>query len=553
MATVLVYQTSKIMKQRILLVLLAILIVGSFFRLWQLGAIPVGPNWDEAAIAYNGWSIWQTRRDEWLARLPLSFRSFGDYKAPLAIYANGVFTTAFGFELWAIRLPFALSGCLSILIFYSLLKFLWSGQTKKKPALLEEALPLLGALFLAFSPWHLLFSRAGFESGLALTELLIATVLLLQLIKSEGVTRGSYLLAVLSAAFFSITFYTYHSAKLMVPLFFVYLLLTTWKSLRTVWRPVAVMLVFMFILLTPFLYDSIRGEGLTRANVTIFAQSTSLVETGKIFVSNTLAQFSPNFLLFAKADSIRHSTGTAGVLTYVVVLLALLGLLSNLPAISKKQPVTDKAARFIFVLAIGWIVSGTLPAVIGLEVPHPNRALLALPGYLLLATIGSKVLWTQLQTLPKVFRSRSTIVLLAALTLIYFGQIGWFLADYFSHYQARSSQAFQDGYIELYQSVWDYLDADKGDPVQQVVITSEYGQPYIYALITGKINPIAYHNGALVQFLFPDQVQLSDLDRENALVVSGKQSGLIDRNHATKIIYSADGEPIFWLFDTRTL
>lgn len=541
------------MKQRILLILLAITIVGSFFRLWQLGVIPAGPNWDEAAIAYNGWSIWQTRRDEWLARLPLSFRSFGDYKAPFAIYANGFFTTVFGFELWAIRLPFALSGCLSIVIFYSLLKFLWSGQTKKNPEVLEEGLPLLGALFLAFSPWHLLFSRAGFESGLALTELLIATVLFLNLIKSASVARMSYVLAVLSASFFSITFYTYHSAKLMVPLFFVFLLFVSRKSLRAVWRPVAVMLVSMFILLTPFLYDSIHGEGLTRANVTIFAQSTSLAETAKIFVSNTLAQFSPNFLLFAKADSVRHSTGTAGVLTYVVALLALLGLLSNLLAIIKKQPATDKAARFIFVLAIGWIVSGTLPAIIGLEVPHPNRALLALPGYLLLATIGSKVLWKQLQTLPKTLRNRFTMVLLVSLSLIYFGQIRWFLSDYFSHYQARSSQAFQDGYIELYQSVWDYLDPEKGEPVQQVVITSEYGQPYIYALITGKINPIAYHNGALVQFLFPDQVQLSDLDRENALVVSGKQSGLIDRTHATKVIYSADGEPMFWLFDTRTL
>ena len=86
-----------------------VVLVGVFFRSISLGSIPSGMTWDEAAIGYNGFAIWQTHRDEWLELMPTSFRSFGDYKAPLAIYLNGLFTAVLGMKLWVVRLPFVLA------------------------------------------------------------------------------------------------------------------------------------------------------------------------------------------------------------------------------------------------------------------------------------------------------------------------------------------------------------------------------------------------------------------------------------------------------------
>ena len=88
-----------------------ILLLATALRFYKLGQVPHGMTWDEAAIGYNGYAVLTTRRDEWLKRFPISFQSFGDYKAPLAIYLNGLFTFVFGMNLWAVRLPFALADC----------------------------------------------------------------------------------------------------------------------------------------------------------------------------------------------------------------------------------------------------------------------------------------------------------------------------------------------------------------------------------------------------------------------------------------------------------
>ena len=74
------------------IVFLGILLLASILRFYQLGNIPRGMSWDEVAIGYNGYGIATVRRDEWLNRLPITFKSFGDFKAPLAIYINALFT-----------------------------------------------------------------------------------------------------------------------------------------------------------------------------------------------------------------------------------------------------------------------------------------------------------------------------------------------------------------------------------------------------------------------------------------------------------------------------
>ena len=54
------------------LLIIVILIFASYIRFYKLAQVPAGMTWDEAAIGYNGFSIWKVRRDEWLHFLPIS-------------------------------------------------------------------------------------------------------------------------------------------------------------------------------------------------------------------------------------------------------------------------------------------------------------------------------------------------------------------------------------------------------------------------------------------------------------------------------------------------
>jgi len=156
-----------------LLVLIFVFFAGSL-KFYKLGQIPSGMTWDEAAIAYNGFAIASVHRDEWLEFMPVSFRSFGDYKAPLAIYLNGLFTSVFGLNLWAIRLPFALAGCLTTIGGILLVWLLVKNKVICLKFLSLSQATALASIFWSFSPWHLLFSRVGFESGMALCQLVWA-------------------------------------------------------------------------------------------------------------------------------------------------------------------------------------------------------------------------------------------------------------------------------------------------------------------------------------------------------------------------------------------
>ena len=543
MAAVLVTKKTPIMKIASKLPLLFIVLIAGLLRFWQLGNIPAGPNWDEAAIGYNGWSVWQTRRDEWLERLPISFRSFGDYKAPLAIYANGLFTSLLGLNVWVIRLPFALSGVLGVVCFYYLISNLLALKQKQKSYSSSKWLAVIGSATLAISPWHILFSRVGFESGLALTEVILATTLLLLSVQKKWPRWQVSGLQITSGLIFASTFYTYHSAKVMVPIFLIFLLFLLQRSKLLSIKHGFLYLSGIIVAIIPFILDSLLGEGLARASVTIFAQALSFPDLITTLVQNILAHLNPKFLVMGQADSIRHSIGSMGVLFPSTVFLAIIGFISSLRG----------RRTFIWQLSLIWIVAGLVPAIIGVEVPHPNRALLALPGFILLALLGldhlTKIIFSFVKPNRKI-----QIALICLLVVVEITQLSLFLHQYFGTYARQSSSSFQDGYTEMFAEVWSYYDGNNGKhSVDQIVITSEYGQPYIYALLTRKISTLQYHNGALINFLFPDVVQLSDLDRPNALVVAGEKSDLIDRTKAVKVIYSKDGQPRFWLFDTNLL
>ena len=136
--------------------LIAILTLALVLRIVGLSEFPVGFTQDEAGLGYDAYSILKTGKDMWGETLPLTLRSFGDYKLPLYSYLAIPSVSIFGLNEFAVRLPGAIFGTLAILACYLMVKRLSE----------NENLAIYSALFLALSPWHISLSRGAFEANL---------------------------------------------------------------------------------------------------------------------------------------------------------------------------------------------------------------------------------------------------------------------------------------------------------------------------------------------------------------------------------------------------
>jgi 4-amino-4-deoxy-L-arabinose transferase-like glycosyltransferase len=535
----------------------AIILIATILRFYKLAEVPHGMTWDEAAIGYNGFALIKNHRDEWLKFLPISFQSFGDYKAPLAIYLNGLFTFVFGLNLWAVRLPFALSGVAAVagLIFLTQSVLDRPFFSEPIPDNLKKSISLIAGLILAISPWHLHFSRAGFESGLALTFIIWGMFFFWSSWSRLKSDWQVYLLMAISVILLVASIYAYHSSKIMLPFLFLCMLPILQRQLWKKRNEIVMGLILGAILLTPFINDSLFGLGASRfKQTTVFGLPLTSSQTLEKIGENTLAQFSLKFFVSGETTTLRHGDGRWGVLFLPDIFLVLSGLAVTFTQLFKKQK-TNWSTLGLF--ALSWAFAGMLPALIGREVPHPNRTLLALPGFILLEIVGLAYYWQQLRFFSKKYEITGShlekdllikyvsglfILFYATLFMSYFGY-------YYQVFAKQSAADFSDGYLDAFKYIIPYeLGRDGRLETSKIIFTSEYGQPYIYALFSRKTTPIMYQSGSLVKYEFKD-VNIGDLQRHNSIVVAGKDElNEIPIERAHKVVYGSDGEPRFKIF-----
>lgn len=523
------------------LAITSIIFVAFLLRFYQLGNVPHGMTWDEAAVGYNGFAIFNTRRDEWLNKLPVSFTSFGDYKAPLAIYINGVFTFFLGMNLMAVRFPFALASILAIVGAVLLATEVF------KDSKYVKYYSVFVAFLMTLSPWHIHYSRAGFESGMALSFLIWAMFLTY---KSINLKFKNLLISSLAAVFYLASIYTYHSSKVVVPLMLFVFFITNSKLILKHAKKLIFPGVIFLVVLVPFIKDSLVGEGLTRAGVTVFSSSLSMMEKISYIISSYATHLSLKFLLFGETTTLRHSTGYLGVLFVTTLFLVLAGVI----ALFKNK--NNQINNFVFVVMI---FVGLLPACISMEIPHANRSLLALPGFIFTAVFGLDLLIKKLNSIKlnknnsgskgeKNIVTKSVVGLILILHILF--SIS-FLNHYFTVFAKESADAFKDGYIEAFEITEKYEKGLDGYPqVEKIIFTSKYGQPYIYALFVRKTNPIWYQGGSLIKYEFNENVNVGDLMRNNALIV-GSNTDDLPIEKADHVVYGSDGEMRFQIYKTE--
>ena len=186
---------------------IVVLFFGCFIRLIYIDKYPVGLNQDEASSAYEAWSILNFGIDRNGQSFPVQFISWGSGQNVLYSYLMLPFISIFGLNTLSIRLPMALIGCISLVVFYYFMK---SAFGNKKAVLFLF-------IFTIF-PWHLMKSRWGLESNI-FPDLILWAIFAMYM----GIKRKSNWLVVLSGVIFGLSIYSYGTSYFFVPVLLILL------------------------------------------------------------------------------------------------------------------------------------------------------------------------------------------------------------------------------------------------------------------------------------------------------------------------------------------
>lgn len=163
-----------VVKNKYKILICLIFIIGIIVRLVCIDVLPKGLNQDEVSSGYEAFSILNEGVDRHNKSFPVQFIAWGSGQNVLYSYIMTIFIAIFGNSVLAIRLPMAIVGCISLFIFYQLLK----RNINKKVA-------LIGLFFFAICPWHIMKSRWGLESNLFPDLILWAVFFILEALRNK--------------------------------------------------------------------------------------------------------------------------------------------------------------------------------------------------------------------------------------------------------------------------------------------------------------------------------------------------------------------------------
>src|SRR3989344_6559796 len=135
-----------LMKNKSLLFLIIILVIASFFRLWQLNEIPPGLYPDVAIYANDALDSLKTK--DFKVFYPENNGREGLYMWILALSFS-----LFGVSIWSIKIVTATIGILTVFGLYLFTKELFKTISNQQLTINNEIIALLSSFFLAISFW----------------------------------------------------------------------------------------------------------------------------------------------------------------------------------------------------------------------------------------------------------------------------------------------------------------------------------------------------------------------------------------------------------------
>lgn len=344
--------------------LITIIIIATALRIWNISNNPSGFFVDEASHGLEAYSILKTGKDTHDKPFPIIFQAAGDYRDPVMIYSTIPFVALFGLNEFSVRLVSALYGVAAVAMMYFVGKEYFNVK-----------IGLWAALLLAISPWHVHFSRVGFQLISSVFWMLFAIYFL-----KKSLKHITYLVFAFSGLI--IAFFTYSPVKMYIPfilLFHMFCYPKEWFLMlknKYFW----IISILMLIILTALLYEPVK-EGTLFKRWNQVEKKMTLVQVGIAYLNH----FSPEFLFisgdsqFPGQDVQRHSIHGVGELYWFQIPFLFIAL-SAFIASKKERMKLLFFVLFLYIYPIGSIFTAIQP--------HATRSILGVIPFTFLTAYG---------------------------------------------------------------------------------------------------------------------------------------------------------------------
>lgn len=488
--------------------------VAGFFRLYKITQFPVSLTLDEVEIAYNAFSLLQTGKDAWSAPVPLVFKSVGDYKPPVNVYLTVLPIKMVGLTEWATRIPTAVMGIISVICIVILLRYLGFSRSAS----------LVGGGVLALMPWHVHFSRAGFEAITALFFIIGGTASFIRSVRAK-----SYGWLWVSIVFFGLSVWAYHAPRVFTPLLFIFLVIQYWKELKSFsfsFKKMSVIIVTGAIVSLPFLYLTFFTPAIrTRAASTSILREASLIKArhegnylafsqwifdNDVFLifhhwaGKYLNYFDVRFWFWKGLFLTPPGYPDTGLLYAADILLWVPGFIYSV----------TKGKKWIGRLMAFWFFAGPLPASFAQNDQHALRSLTWVPFFVIVCAAGAQAISQS--------RWKRLVWGLYGILLVF--NIGYVADIYFLQHPRFYSEAWHYGFSDIAK----FACSHKAE-YEEIVISETFGSegptlsgiPASYVLFYCQYDPSLFQqSGQIPGFAFRRINWKSDSTKPDALLVS---------------------------------
>ena len=502
--------------RRTIILLLLILALASFFRLWQLDIAPPGIYPDEAINANQA-----------ITEPGKIFYQENNGREGLYINMIAASFSVFGISIWSFKIISALAGILSVLGLYLLTNLLFSDYGKNR----ARYTALFSSFFMAVSFWHINFSRIGFRAILVPLILIFSFYFLFKGIKTQKLLNF-----IVAGAIFGIGFHTYISFRVAVLLLGIILLLWLFSFKKHNLQKkflifASVFLIFVFITALPigiyFLENP--GDFMGRATgVSVFAQPNPVKALGVSFVAH-MAMFN----VFGDYNS-RHNVPGSPILFWPVGLLFLIGFI--LSCVKLRDSINEKKYNSfsLYFFLISWLFIMLLPGILSYEgIPHSLRCIGALPAVFIFTGIGACFLYKKIRRhcergseatergnlIRKLF---PCLLILLCISFI-FVQFNKYFITWGQSSEARN--AFSYNCV----AIGNYLNSLPDDAEKYVVI-NESGPNLPLPVETIKFIQHTQNKEQYTNYIFPHQIQdIEIIDKPIYIVSMDKNQDLLSQ------------------------
>jgi len=529
-----------------------ILILAFVLRVYKVTSIPPSLNWDETSIGYNAYSILKTGKDEWGEFMPVHFRSFGEYKLPVQIYASIPAIAILGLNDFGVRITPVVYGTITVLLLYLLLQELYG----------KRGISAIASFLLAVSPWHIQLTRGSFESSFSLFWFLLGALLLTKGLKN-------YKWIIVSMIPFAISVYTYNTARVFTPLFlFVFYILNITFFLKNL-KYFVFSFLFFVVLMLPLIPFVLSGEASARYKLVSITDDAGLIprieerrNLSKLpplvtklihnrytyntyyFVENYLSHFTPNFLFINGAGHKQHHVQGVGQLYWTQAPFLLYGLYLLI-----------KRKDYSLKLLVSWLLLAFVPvSMTNDSIPNALRTLIAVPIYQIFTAVGLYEFFAVM--------TKSKKLIAAVAVLIFLFNFGIYLNNYYTKYPINYSRDWQYGNSQVVEYI-----KDNQDKYDLVVFSRTYGEPHIFTLFNLQYDPSKFQNDPNLdrfetydwvrvlrfdKYYFPDLgdegTKYKDIVRDNPskkILFIGKKGDFPDYKKVLKQVNFLNNEPAF--------